>query len=115
MSGNNKPFIIEHKEGKMPRRTNNRPRNEMFVEDDVAQCLGASHNMSPLNNRIIVAECIKRGFCRTNNPPNVYGIDQQGGKGGANYTEHVAPTICSDSHGTPHGVCVTNHWSKNGV
>lgn len=33
-----------------------------------------------------------------------YGIDQQGGKGNANYTEDVAPTILSDSHGTPHGV-----------
>ena len=35
-----------------------------------------------------------------------FGIDQQGGKGGANYTEDVAPTICSDSHGTPHGVAI---------
>ena len=34
-----------------------------------------------------------------------YGIDQQGGKGGANYTENVAPTMASDSHGTPHAVC----------
>lgn len=34
----------------------------------------------------------------------VYGLDQQGGKGGANYTEDVAPTIASDSHGTPHAV-----------
>ena len=33
-----------------------------------------------------------------------YGIDQQGGKGNANYTEDVSPTILSDSHGTPHGV-----------
>ena len=33
-----------------------------------------------------------------------YGIDQQGGKGGANFTEEVCPTICSDSHGTPHGI-----------
>lgn len=33
-----------------------------------------------------------------------YGIDQQGGKGGANSTEGVAPTVLSDSHGTPHGV-----------
>lgn len=33
-----------------------------------------------------------------------YGIDQKGGKGNANYTEDVAPTILSDSHGTPHGV-----------
>ena len=34
-----------------------------------------------------------------------YGIDQQGGKGMAGYTEDVAPTMCSDSHGTPHAVC----------
>jgi len=33
-----------------------------------------------------------------------YGIDQQGGKGGANYTEDVAPILAADSHGTPHGV-----------
>lgn len=33
-----------------------------------------------------------------------YGIDQQGGKGGANTTEDIAPTVLSDSHGTPHGV-----------
>lgn len=33
-----------------------------------------------------------------------YGIDQQGGKGGANYTVDVAPTMASDSHGTPHAV-----------
>ena len=33
-----------------------------------------------------------------------YAIDQQGGKGGANYAENVMPTLCSDSHGTPHGV-----------
>ena len=33
-----------------------------------------------------------------------YGIDQQDGKGGANSTEGVAPTVLSDSHGTPHGV-----------
>jgi DNA (cytosine-5)-methyltransferase 1 len=34
-----------------------------------------------------------------------YGIDQQGGKSGANYTQDVSPTILSDSHGTPHAVC----------
>jgi len=34
----------------------------------------------------------------------VYGLDQQGGKGGANYTENVMPTLCSNSHGTPHAV-----------
>lgn len=35
----------------------------------------------------------------------VYAIDQQGGKGNANYAENVMPALCSDSHGTPHGVC----------
>ena len=34
-----------------------------------------------------------------------YGIDLQGGKGGANYTYNVAPTLASNSHGTPHAVC----------
>lgn len=33
-----------------------------------------------------------------------YGIDQQGGKGQANYTQDVAPTLAADSHGTPHAV-----------
>lgn len=33
-----------------------------------------------------------------------YAIDQQGGKGGANYAVEVIPTLCSDSHGTPHAV-----------
>lgn len=41
------------------------------------------------------------------NQPNgeCYAIDQQGGKGGANYAEDVMPPLLSDSHGTPHGVC----------
>lgn len=33
-----------------------------------------------------------------------YGIDQQGGKGGANFAEEKAPPVLSDSHGTPHAV-----------
>lgn len=44
--------------------------------------------LSTLNNQSVLA----------------YGIDQQGGKGGANYTEDVCPPILSDSHGTPHAV-----------
>lgn len=39
------------------KKTYIRPRNEVFVESDTALCLGASHNMSPLNNRCIVATC----------------------------------------------------------
>ena len=38
-------------------------------------------------------------------PAIVFGLDQQGGKGNASYTVGVAPTLASDSHGTPHGVC----------
>ena len=34
----------------------------------------------------------------------VFAIDQQGGKGSANYSKNVVPTILSDSHGTPHAV-----------
>ena len=45
----------------------------------------------------------------------VYALDQQGGKGGANFAKNVMPTLCSDSHGTPHAVaypepiCVADH------
>lgn len=34
-----------------------------------------------------------------------YGLDQQGGKSNCGYAEEVMPTLCSDSHGTPHAVC----------
>ena len=43
-----------------------------------------------------------------------YGIDQQGGKGQANFTVDVAPPMCSDSHGTPHVVCFEPR-SQDGV
>lgn len=36
-------------------------------------------------------------------------IDQQGGKGNANYQIDVACTLLSDSHGTPHAVCIINN------
>ena len=45
-----------------------------------------------------------------------YAIDQQGGKGGANYAKDVMPSLCSDSHGTPHGVCyVIDALSSNSM
>ena len=44
------------------------------------------------------------GMSGNNKPCVAYAIDQQGGKGGANYAENVMPTLCSDSHGTPHAV-----------
>lgn len=33
------------------------------------------------------------------------GIDQQGGKGQANYAIEKSPTLAAESHGTPHAVC----------
>ena len=37
-----------------------------------------------------------------------YALDQQGGKGNASYAVEVMPTLCSDSHGTPHAVAYPN-------
>lgn len=34
-----------------------------------------------------------------------YAIDQQCGKTKCGYAEEVMPTLCPDSHGTPHAVC----------
>ena len=44
------------------------------------------------------------GESGNNKPMVAYGLDQQGGKGGGNFTENVAPTMAGDSHGTPHAV-----------
>ena len=58
--------------------------------------IGYSEDFSPT---------IKSVMSGSNTAPDVvYEIDQQGGKGNANYAENVMPTLCSDSHGTPHGV-----------
>lgn len=57
----------------------------------VAGCLRARGDSSP---------CVDNG-----QPFVCYALDQQGGKGGANYSENIAPPLMSDSHGTPHGVC----------
>ena len=45
----------------------------------------------------------------------VYALDQQGGKGSANYAENIMPTLCSDSHGTPHAVVYENRPLLNAV
>lgn len=46
-----------------------------------------------------------------------YAIDQQGGKGNAGYAVDVMPTLCSDSHGTPHAVAysIENHPADSRV
>ena len=33
-----------------------------------------------------------------------FALDQQGGKGNASFAFETMPTICSDSHGTPHEI-----------
>ena len=50
-------------------------------------------------------------------PVVCYGIDQQGGKGNANYCENLAPTLCAISHGTPNAVCygIENHANDSRV
>jgi len=46
-----------------------------------------------------------QGRSGTDDPESsIIAIDQQGGKGNANYAVDVMPTLCSDSHGTPHAV-----------
>ena len=57
---------------------------------------GAEHNYAPVFQPVI-------------------GIDQQGGKGGANYSVDVAPPLLSDSHGTPHAVAysIENHPAED--
>ena len=46
-----------------------------------------------------------RGECESGGYGKVFGIDQQGGKGNASFTDDgTMPTILSGSHGTPHAV-----------
>ena len=40
------------------------------------------------------------------------GIDQQGGKGQANYAIEKSPTLAAESHGTPHAVCYSMRQTK---
>lgn len=62
----------------------------------VARSLTARHDGSP---------CLDRGPNAVVVAGPVFCLDQQGGKGGANFAVDVSPTICSDSHGTPHAFC----------
>ena len=87
MSGNNRPFIVKSY-GMDPVAS-----YDMALDKEVSKTLICSHGRN----------C--GGALTIRRVEKAYGIDQQGGKGGANYTEDVAPTICSDSHGTPHAVC----------
>lgn len=52
-ASNDNPLVVSTSR-KKKKHTFIRPRNDVFVASEVGLCLGASHNMSPLNNRIIV-------------------------------------------------------------
>ena len=52
--------------------------------------------------------------CVIEDNKTTYALDQQGGKGMANYAENVMMTLCSDSHGTPHAVAYENGIGING-
>lgn len=84
-------------------------------------CYGADIRNGTLNaemNGTLQAKA-NGGWNANSNQVICYGIDQQGGKGGANYTEDVAPTMASDSHGTPHAICYgiggydSNSWKSS--
>ena len=81
--------------------------NEIIVMATQQGGAEIAHNLCPT----ITAAA---GMSGNNQPVTVYALDQQGGKGGANYAENVMPTLCSDSHGTPHGVayadCLSFNW-----
>lgn len=74
--GNNQPLVLESNQN-----------HATVTEDGVCNTLPAAMGMGG-------------GYI----PMVTYGIDQQGGKGGANYAEDVCPAVLSDSHGTPHAV-----------
>ena len=74
--GNNQPLVLESNQN-----------HATVTEDGICNTLPAAMGMGG-------------GYV----PMVTYGIDQQGGKGGANYAEDVCPAVLSDSHGTPHAV-----------
>jgi len=61
-----------------------------------------------MGNQYEQSPCLSSGdvpLVATNDYAVCYALDQQGGKGGANFMRDICPTILSDSHGTPHAVC----------
>ena len=69
---------------------------------EVSSTLGVNCGMSTGRNGVVVPHTLT--LLAGQKPAVVFALDQQGGKGGANYAENVMPTLCSDSHGTPHAV-----------
>ena len=72
-------------------------------ENGICPTITAAAGMSGNNQPWICAPETGGDTCEA----TAYAIDQQGGKGGANFAKNVMPTLCSDSHGTPHAVAYT--------
>ena len=128
--GNQKPCVMEVREA-IPIENYPNDSRCKFSEDGMVQTLsghmGTGGNNTPLvMERVIPFDTTQitspsnwispkpgdpcHPLASTAHPPAVaYGIDQQGGKGGANYSEEVCPPILSDSHGTPHAVAYTQN------
>ena len=54
-ASNDNPLIVKVRR-RITKATFKQPRNDVFVEDDVAQCLVASPTMSPINNRTVIVK-----------------------------------------------------------
>ena len=90
MSGNNRPFIVQSF------GFDSVASGDTAINEEVSKCITSANGRNGAG-----ALTIRKSAKKV----KAFGIDQQGGKGGANYTEDVAPTICSDPHGMPHAVC----------
>lgn len=128
--GNERPCLFEVREA-VPIENHPNDSRAKICEDGIVQTLsgrmGTGGNNTPLVMEMVIPfdttqitspmnySHPKPGdpchpLAATAHPPVVaYGIDQQGGKGGANYSEEVCPPILSDSHGTPHAVAFTQN------
>ena len=84
----------------------------------LADCYGIDHAITTGGNCTAQGPCVYENIQATLKASGVhavcYALDQQGGKGGANYAEDVMPTLCSDSHGTPHAVAYGVTTKGNG-
>lgn len=128
--GNQKPCVLDMREA-VPIENHPNDSRAKICEDGVVQTLsgrmGTGGNNTPLvMERVIPFDTTQitspnnwshpkpddpcHPLASTAHPPAVaYGLDQQGGKGGANYSEEVCPPILSDSHGTPHAIAFTQN------
>jgi DNA (cytosine-5)-methyltransferase 1 len=112
--GQSAPEILFEREG-MPGDSEESRSKGQGIAEDAEKCVGGAIAVDAYNHSltgdIAVTFTAASGSSAIHSGPMVlndpvcYGIDQQGGKSGANYTENISPTILSDSHGTPHAAC----------